>query len=274
MRTALIAFLLTAPLLAQLSEPATHQKLIPTLWVQTAPEWRGLCLQTYRAATAALDRALKDKKSTAAVEQTGNFKKLKPAIILDIDETVLDNSPGQARQVITRTDFQPKEWHHWVQEQQAVAIPGAAEFCQYADRRKVKVFFVTNRDQNQKAATLANLKKAGFPTSPETLLCRGDRPEWNTSEKTARRQEIAKTYRILLLLGDDLGDFLPGVRTSIEQRATLVAPYLENWGRKWFLLPNPGYGSWEEALYAPKRAVDPTDRVRQKERWLQPKQAQ
>ena len=81
-------------------------------------------------------------------------------------------------------------------------------------------------------------------------------------------QEIAKTYRILLLLGDDLGDFLPGVRTSIEQRVTLVAPYLENWGRKWFLLPNPGYGSWEEALYAPKRAADPTDRVRQKERIL------
>lgn len=254
---------------AQGGEPATHQKLIPTLWVQTSVEWRAICLQTYRAATEALGRALKDKSWTAALEQSGKYRKLPSAVVLDIDETVLDNARAQARQVLANSDFVLSEWNRWVAEQQAAAIPGAADFCRYAASRRVRVFYVTNRDAGQEEATLANLQQLGFPASRETLLCRGEKPEWG-SDKTSRRQEIAAAHRILLLIGDDLADFLPGVRTSVDQRALTAEPYRDNWGRKWFLLPNPGYGSWEEALYAPQRPGDAAGRLKRKWDALRP----
>lgn len=234
--------------------PNGHLKLIPTLWTQTAPEWRGNCEQSYRVARIALDRARKDKRSTAALEQIGNFRKLKPAIVLDIDETVLDNSPGQARQVRNGTDFVIGTWNQWVSEAKADPIPGAVEFCQYAASRKVKVFFVTNREASQEAATRENLKKHGFPLpeDEDTVLCRGEKPEW-TSDKGTRRAAIAAKYRILMLLGDDLGDFLSGVRAPIAKRHELVKPHAANWGTKWIVLPNPSYGSWEQALAEEKK---------------------
>lgn len=244
----------------QTAEPLTHPKLVPTLWVQTAPEWRAICLETYRSATAWLDRALKDKKWTAATEQTGRYRKLPPAIVLDIDETVLDNSPGQARQVRTGTGFVSKDWAQWVFEEKAGAIPGAVEFCKYAASRKVRVVFITNRDADQKKATIANLSKLGFPVSAETVMCRGEKPEW-TSEKASRRKEVAERYRIVMLFGDDLGDFIPGARTTLTERLAKAQERDANWGRKWFVLPNPGYGSWEEAVYAPARPASGTERV-------------
>ncbi len=260
-----------APLRAQTAEPFTHQKLVPTLWVQTSVEWRAACLETYRAATQALDKALKNRSWSAAIEQRQPFSKLRPAVILDIDETVLDNSPGQARQVLNRTDFVAQDWNRWVTGQKAMAIPGAQEFCRYAKQRKVEVFFVTNRDADQKQATIANLTKLGFPVTPETVLCRGEKPEW-TSEKSTRRDKLVQSYRILLLLGDDLGDFLPNARTTIEDRRAKAAAYDANWGTKWFMLPNPGYGSWEGAVLAPNPPTDPAARVELKLRKIDPRQ--
>jgi len=123
----------------------------------------------------------------------------------------------------------------------------------------VRAFYVTNRDAEQEEATIANLTRLGFPATGETVLCRGEKPGWG-SEKTPRRQEIAATHRILLLIGDDLGDFLPGVRTTVEKRAELARPYESNWGKKWFLLPNPGYGSWEDAMVTPDPPADAQQR--------------
>jgi 5'-nucleotidase (lipoprotein e(P4) family) len=261
---------------APAAEPHVHQKLMPTLWVQTAPEWRALCEQAYRTARVALNAALHNKKFTAATEQmgpaAGKFWKKKPAVILDVDETVLDNSPGQARQVNSNTDFVAKDWAQWVSEAKAEAIPGAVEFCKYARSRGVRVFFVTNRDATDEAATRKNLERLGFPldTDIDTLLLRGEKPEWSTSEKGARRQAVAAGFRIVMLVGDDFGDFLSGVRVSPEKRRELAAPHGAKWGREWIVLPNPGYGTWEEALYDVPKSADPEERMRQKRRYLNP----
>ena len=247
---------------------------MPTLWVQTAPEWRGLCEQAYLAARVALDSALRHKKQPAALEQTGpaagKYWKKKPAVILDIDETVLDNSPGQARQVTANSDFVPKDWAGWVSEAKAQPIPGAVAFCRYARSRGVRVFFITNRDAADEPATRRNLELWGFPLDKDidTVLTRGEKPDWNTSEKAKRREVVAATHRIVMLIGDDLGDFLPGVRVAPAKRRELAAPYRERWGRQWIVLPNPGYGSWEEALYDAPKATDPEERMRQKRRYL------
>ncbi|MEZ5352094.1 MAG: HAD family acid phosphatase [Bryobacteraceae bacterium] len=265
-------FLVLGPLaaaigLAQSSPVTAHEKLIPTLWVQTSVEWRAAAIQAYRQAHVQLDRALRDKHWSADIEQTGKYRKLPPAVILDIDETVLDNAPGQARQVIAGGDFSPAQWDQWVREAKAEAIPGALDFCRYAASRNVTVFFVTNRDRGHEEATRANLARLGFPlsTREDTVLTRGEVGEG--SDKGGRRRKVAAAHRVLLLIGDDLGDFLSNVRGTPEQRAMAAAPYGEYWGTKWILLPNPSYGSWEQALYGDAPAAE---RMERKQRLLNP----
>jgi acid phosphatase len=222
-----------------------------TLWVGTAVEHEAVALQTYHQAKLMLNRALGNRNWTAAVEQKGtSFRSLAPAIIMDVDETILDNSPFEARLVAKGIGYDATLWQDWVAGAKAKPIPGALEFVSYAQARGVTVFYVTDRESTQKPATRSNLAKAGFPLSDrvDTLYCRGERPNWG-SDKSTRRAAIATRYRILLLFGDDLNDFISGANTSVSNRHVLSKPYEDNWGVKWFVLPNAMYGSWQTALY-------------------------
>ncbi|WP_321472344.1 HAD family acid phosphatase [uncultured Paludibaculum sp.] len=232
-------------------------------WTQTSVEFRGNALQAWRSARLSLPRALKDKKWTAAVEQTGNFRKLPPAIIVDIDETVLDNSPGQARFLLDGNGrYTMDAWMKWTSERKAKAIPGAAEFLREAASRGVTVFYVTNRGPKEEANSRANLEAEGFPLKAaalgdigDTVMMAGEKPEW-TSDKGIRRALIAKYYRIILLCGDDLNDFIPA-RLTVAERATKAKPYESWWGERWIILPNSSYGSWEDTLYGFDRSLAP-----------------
>lgn len=227
-----------------------HENLNAVLWVQSALEYEATALQSFRLAQLQLDAALQDPGWTAALEQTGDSSKLPPAVIVDVDETVLDNSYYQARMVRDGTEFSPTTWDPWVMEAKATAIPGAREFTQYAAERGVTIFYITNRTRNIEAATRRNLAAEGFPIAAEvdTVLTRGERPEWNASAKGPRRAHVARGYRILLLVGDDLGDFVIDASGTPQDRRTRAAPYEEWWGRRWIMLPNPTYGSWERAV--------------------------
>jgi acid phosphatase len=138
MQRTVLAILTCVAAFAQTAELHSHQKLSPTLWMQTSEEWRGLAAQSFRLATTLLDQALRDKRWTA-LDQTGDYRKLPPAVILDVDETVLDNTPSQAREVKQDRSFEIEEWTKWVNEAAAVPIPGAVEFCRYAATKKVAV---------------------------------------------------------------------------------------------------------------------------------------
>jgi 5'-nucleotidase (lipoprotein e(P4) family) len=251
-----------------------HDGLLATLWMQTSVEYGALTRVVYRSAQHQLEAALADKSWTAALEQKGDFAGKPPAIILDIDETVLDNSPAQARQVLNLRQYQAGEWRKWTSERKARPIPGAAEFCQDAARRGVKVFFVSNRDDDSSAAytseradTLANLKSAGFPVEEETLLLLNRSQKW-TSDKTTRRQYIAEKYRILLLFGDDLNDFLNVRGMDVAQRVEAARPYASWWGERWFVLPNPTYGSFERSILTGTSNATAEQRKESKERAL------
>jgi acid phosphatase len=199
-----------------------------------------------------LDRALRDRAWTAATEQVNQkFRNLPPAVIMDVDETVLDNSPMQARLVIDHKQDDNAMWDRWITDAVARPLPGALEFARYAERRGVTIFYVTNRSASAKAATRKNLQSAGFPLSDriDTLYCRGEKPEW-TGDKSTRRAAVAAHYRILLLFGDDLNDFIPVVGDSVGSRRSRAESYREYWGSKWIVLPNPMYGTWENALSA------------------------
>jgi acid phosphatase len=239
-----------------------------TLWTRNSSEYRAASETVYRAAEAALAKGLADPAWTAEPAQAGDLAALPPAVVMDIDETVLDNSEPQARMLRQGTCFDefPAAWDEWIAERRAPAVPGAIEFIRAAREmrdpsgRPVRVVFVTNRDCVQRAGsdaacpqkddTIANLEALGLgvPTLPDDVLVEGERPGWE-AEKLSRRLDVARRYRIVLNIGDDLADFLPGVRrATVAERDHERCARDAYWGRRWFMVPNPVYGSWLVAL--------------------------
>jgi acid phosphatase len=246
--------------------PYSLELLNSVLWIQTAGERRALTIQIYRQAKSMLDAALDDPDWTAALEQGGGASKLPPAIVLDVDETVLDNSAYQAQLILENTRFERPTWHEWCDKESAPPIPGALELTQYAAERGVEVMYLTNRRHEVEGATRNNLAKLGFPLNKgvDTLYTRGEKEEWDVSDKSSRRADIASRYRVLLLIGDDLNDFVSGTRSSLAERDAVVAEYDEYWGTKWFVLPNPEYGGWEGALSGFQRDLSPSEQLQVK----------
>lgn len=219
------------------------------VWFRTAVEYRATAVQAYRLASLMLDRGLADHAWTAAIEQTGEFASKPPAVILDVDETVLDNSESEERNIREGASYSEARWAVWCNERKATPIPGALEFTRAAAAKGVTVFYVTNRDHALEEATRDNLAALGFPLDPsrDTVLTKNERPEWASSEKSPRRALVALGFRVLLLIGDDFGDFAEGARSSLDARRKLEAAHADKWGVKWIVLPNPLYGSWKTA---------------------------
>jgi len=237
----------TAPTPVAASSPCNpgHSILNATLYVQSSAEYRAAAMQTFAAARRALDEALADPSRVGAIEEMNEDPAQPPAIIVDADETVLDNTPFQARAIQKGMTYDETMWKQWVSEGAAGAIPGAAEFLAYAKSRGVTVFYITNRDEDERPGTMNNLRKLGYPLEEnvETLLLR----ENKVSDKSARRKSVADRYRVLLLAGDDLNDFANMRRAPWQERDELITKMKDWWGTRWFMLPNPMYGSWEHA---------------------------
>lgn len=275
------AFLFTAsaqtpPGAAPSSNAVSNDTLNAVLWQQTAAEHTALCLQAWRSAHVVLPRALKDKTWTAAMEQQGqSFRKLKPAIIVDIDETILDNGAAQGRALVQGNGlYDHAGWVRWTAEAKAPAVAGAREFLAEARRRGVTVFYVTNRGKEETEGTRKNLESQGFPVVdlPEStgigdsLLLVGEEPDW-VSDKSSRRALIAKSYRVIMLCGDDLNDFF-SAKVPLAERAEKTQTHREWWGERWIVLPNAMYGSWENAVLGYQRYSDPVKATEAKRKEL------
>lgn len=247
-----------------------HEKVYGTLWIQTSAEYRMIAEQSYILARDKLDAGLGDSAWTAAIEQQSEYSQLPPAVILDVDETVLDNSPFQARLAKEGTDFDVGMWEDWVREVRASPVPGAVEFVAYARSKGVAVFYVTNRWHGSEKETMINLGQLGFPLDDQfdAILCRGEEGDWGI-DKSSRRRAIAEKYRILLLIGDDLNDFVSGARVTPNERVELSEEYHEYWGEKWIVLPNPVSGSWERALYAHEYDLSDSQRLEMQDMMLE-----
>jgi len=236
----------TAPAPATQCNPG-HALVNATLWVQSAAEYRASALQTYAAAKKQLDAALADRTWTGAEEEKNEDASQPPAVILDLDETTLDNSGFEIRAIRRGITYDKALWREWVAESAAGAVPGAADFLAYAQSRGVTPFYVTNRDFDpEHPGTHRNLERLGFPLTADTLLMRGTRPEWK-SDKSGRRAHVAATHRVLLVIGDDLNDFTNARDKSKAERDAIMDRTATWWGTRWFMLPNPMYGSWESA---------------------------
>jgi 5'-nucleotidase (lipoprotein e(P4) family) len=231
---------------------ASHMpdRLNSILWIQTSAEYQMVATQSYLLAKLFLDRGLKDSSWTAAVEQLDNYSQLSPAIIVDVDETVLDSSPYYARLEHAGEYWDDELWNDWVLEMYASDVPGSVEFLQYAQSKGVMVFYVTNRSREHEQATRSNLLSLCLPISDQvdTILTRGEKGNWDF-DKTSRRSYVAEQYRIILIIGDDANDFIAVTNNyTPEQITEMINKYRE----KWIVIPNPIYGSWEFALYSDK----------------------
>ena len=253
------------------ASPPPDDNLNAVLWTQRAVEAKGNAQGAYALATIRLDEALADRSRTAApAEQTGNFERLPPAIVLDVDETVLDTMLYQAWTVREGQSFSPGTWTKFVNTETSKAVPGAVTFTIYADKKGVKVFYVTNRTKEEEPATRANMTALGFPMggNVDTILTVKEEPDWG-SAKSTRRAVIAKDYRILLLVGDNLGDFTDDYKGDDAARLKVYDDNAEHWGRDWIVIANPTYGSFESAPFNHDFKLSPEARRAAKENALE-----
>jgi len=261
----------TAPAAAAAATSATaNDNLNAVVWAQTAIEHDLIYIQTFRNAQSRLLTALRDPQwdALAKEDRTMPIAGLPPAVVLDIDETVLDNSPYQARLVKSGGQYDEASWAAWCKEERARAMPGALAFTRYAAEHGIAVIYLSNRAQDLDTATLANLRQLGFPVSgPEAFLGLGTvlpGCEQVGTEKGCRRQLVSRKYRVLMQFGDQLGDFVDVVANTEAGRKQAIAGYMDWVGTRWFVLPNPTYGSWEPALFNNDWSAPPAQRRQQK----------
>lgn len=242
----LLSLALTGGLAACAQQPAqppapqaslSDELVMAMAWMQSSGEYAALSHQAFNLARMNLDRAL-----AAAGSQTQR----PPAIIVDVDETVLDNSPYEAWLIANDENYASDSWHQWVERASAAPMPGARSFLDYAASRGVEVFYVTNRRDDETEATLRNLRQVGFPDADQEHFL----PRIDSSDKTSRRQRVAQSHWVVLLMGDNLGDFSQGFdRESAAARRAAANAQADAFGSRYIVLPNPAYGAWEEAIY-------------------------
>ena len=207
-------------------------KIQAQVWTQNSAEYRALCYQAFNAAKMNLDAILFfDKKYDKPL-----------AIIADVDETVLDNSPYDGKLILNNTTYNRESWVEWGNLEIAEAIPGSLEFLKYASEKNVEIFYISNRYSEQLDATVNNLKKLGCPDAKKSnVLLRSDK-----RSKSDRRKSVYKDYEVIMLLGDNLADFNDDFEEKISEERTKFTDKLSNdFGTKLIILPNPNYGDWE-----------------------------
>ena len=230
------------------------------LWVEYAAEYQALSAQVYADARADLPGLLADPNWSALPGQLDAADK-PPAIILDVDETVVSNA--QYQETLLHTPYSRFGHFDWMRNNAAVPVRGATALVDAAEAAGIDVFFLTNRaceryegiegDCPYEQVTIDDLREVGIETEPAKVLMAWEQPGWN-KEKLNRREHVAATHRVIALFGDDYGDFVhctrakplppctePATRAS---RHAALDTYADYWGNGWYILPNPMHGSW------------------------------
>lgn len=207
-------------------------KLQAQVWTQNSAEYRALCYQAFNAAKINLDAIFFFEK-----------KYDKPlAIIADVDETVLDNSPYDGKLILNNTSYNRESWVDWGNLEIAKAIPGSLDFLKYASEKNIEIFYISNRYSEQLESTVNNLKKLGFPNAKKSnVLLRND-----GRSKSERRKSVFKNYEVIMLIGDNLSDFNDEFEEKLStERIKYTDDLSSEFGTKLIVLPNPNYGDWE-----------------------------
>ncbi|MBM6985471.1 MAG: hypothetical protein I3I94_05055 [Acidaminococcaceae bacterium] len=238
------------------------QSTTAVLWQRQAAEYRALCHQAFQLA---------DRRVYSAVLRLSGFRRVPPhpryhpdrerlAVVLDLDETLLDNGPYLA--AVAQSDTAGRErlalWNRWIDSGRQEALPGAVRFLNHLRRWRIQAFYVTNRGPQDREATLRTLQRLGFPDADEEhlFLNGGDGNKQPVFEK------LEKRYRVLCYLGDSLTDFPLGTARMDEGHRNAAADaQAADFGTRFILLPNPVYGRWEQVLADGSARQDAAERL-------------
>lgn len=219
-------------------------------WFQQSGEYQALTYQAFNTARMAFDNAK---------PLDGKPK----AVVVDLDETMIDNSAYSAWQVKANKPFDSKTWSEWTAAKQALAVPGAVNFANYVNSHGGTMFYVSNRKTSEYAATMENLNRLGFTgVNEKTLPLSSD-----TSNKQVRFDSIkAAGYNIVIYAGDNLNDFGSATyhKDNAERRAFVNQNY-NQFGTQYIVLPNPLYGDWESGLAASYNKLTPEQKLKVRE---------
>jgi acid phosphatase len=231
------------------ADPRAHRAVDVNLWLQTSGEFRACCLQAYHLASSRLKEKLKGfKKET-----------LPPGVVMDLDETVMDNSPFQTWLYENRKSFTDEQWQIWERDhpKDVLPVPGAIEFIRDAEKQGVMVIYISNRTEKYAKETIESLKHLDINTNDieKRLLLMKDK----ISNKEPRREQARKMAQVLLWIGDNLRDFsesfkadvvkgndIDARRAAIAKRKATVDKESKRFGDDWIIIPNPSYGEWQK----------------------------
>lgn len=205
------------------------------LWYQNSAEMRLSYYQAYNYGK----HLLKAKLDT--------LKTKKPkAVVLDLDESVLDNSPYEGMLIQKGLTYSYATWAEWTSKASAELLPGSQDFLNFADSTGVEIFYISNRTVSELGPTLENLNRYNLPNADSThVLLKED-----SSDKTPRRNLVKENYEIILFLGDNLTDYSQIFADRDEKMAKdLVDQNKQELLNNFVMFPNPMYGEWESAIY-------------------------
>mgnify|MGYP001175692434 FL=1 len=201
-------------------------------WHKNSAEYKALCIQAYNIARKKLDIEL-------SKDHSNNL-----AIVVDIDETILDNTPYNEMLIEKKESYNQKNWSDWVNKKIAKAIPGSIDFLTYADSSGVEIIYLSNRKIENYKPTKLNLQKLGFPFKKNTQMLLRE----NTRDKKSRRNAIEE-YKVIMYLGDNLGDFEGDYfNKNNKERWDIANSEGKLYGDKFILIPNLIYGDWERGF--------------------------
>ncbi len=249
MRIKLITLLLSALIIVSCAEKGKKEDvsstqdhlMYATIWFQRSPEMKALYYQGYNLATMRLTEFVKHKSA-------------KPkAVVVDIDETMLDNSPFEAQEIIDNSGYTPESWKKWSDLAKAKALPGAVEFSHACDSLDVEVIYISNRKVSEVDLTVKNLDSLGFSFArKENMIFKED-----VSSKKSRRDRISEKFEIVLLIGDNLNDLSEVFENrGLDWGTSVVEQNRKEFGNRFIVLPNPMYGDWERNIFSSKDSLN------------------
>ena len=228
------------------------------LWMRTSAEYRALAYQGYNVAMNAVKMAVTDP----------SHQRKPLAIVLDADETVVDNTKLMGESIVNGNGrFDAPWWRQAVHQGKSQAMPGAVEFLNEVHKQGVEIFYVSNRYAPVNYdATVQNFKALGFPSvdKDHVLLFEKD------SDKQPRFDMIAKKYYVVVYMGDNAGDFPIGTKgKTLAERNAIIDNHKEDFGTTFVVFPNPAYGSWVSALAKGYQNLSPEEQKQVNNQYLQ-----
>lgn len=228
------------------------------LWMRTSAEYRALAYQGYNVAMNAVKMAVTDP----------SHQRKSLAIVLDADETVVDNTKLMGESIANGNGrFDAPWWRQAVHQGKSQAMPGAVDFLNEVHKQGVEIFYVSNRYAPVNLdVTIQNFKELGFPSvdKDHVLLFEKD------SDKQPRFDMIAKKYYVVVYMGDNSGDFPIGTKgKTLAERNSIIDGYKEDFGTTFVVFPNPAYGSWVSALAKGYQNLSPEEQKQVNNQYLQ-----